>query len=309
MSSEETSDISDSDIDDYEAKYYSQLKTGRYKVKNPDGTYRCPFCAGKKKQDFCFKDLIQHAKGIGVSNRKGKTKANHRAFAKYLSADFGTEDSSSKQLMAMETNPPPNPKQDDQFVWPWMGILVNVPTEWKSGKRVGESATRIKEQLSQFNPLKVHALWNFKGHTGTAVVDFSSDWAGFKDAMAFEKYFEARRFGKKDWDDQKSRGDDMYGWIARSDDYNSEGHVGDHLRKTGDVKTVNELTVEESRKNDILVANLASQIDVKNRHLHELECKYNETALSLSKLMEEKDKLHETYNGGLLNFRIQDYDN
>lgn len=129
MSSEETSDISDSDIDDYEAKYYSQLKTGRYKVKNPDGTYRCPFCAGKKKQDFCFKDLIQHAKGIGVSNRKGKTKANHRAFAKYLSADLGTEDSSSKQLMAMETNPPPNPKQDDQFVWPWMGILVNVPTE------------------------------------------------------------------------------------------------------------------------------------------------------------------------------------
>ncbi|CAA7408438.1 unnamed protein product [Spirodela intermedia] len=297
MSSEETSNISDSDIDDYEANSYLQLKTGRYKVKNPDGTYRCPFCAGKKKQDFCFKDLIQHAKGIGVSNRKGKTKANHRGLAKYLSVDLGTEAGSSKQFMITEPNPPPNPKQDDQFVWPWRGILVNVPTEWKSGRRVGESATRIKEQLSQFNPLKVHALWNFKGHTGTAVVDFSNDWTGFKDAMAFEKYFEARRFGKKDWDGHKNRGHDMYGWIARDDDYNSEGHIGDHLRKTGDLKTVTDLTMEESRKNDILVANLASQIDVKNRHLHELECKYNETALSLTKLMEEKDKLHETYNG------------
>ncbi|CAL9042140.1 unnamed protein product, partial [Musa banksii] len=53
---------------------------------------------------------------------------------------------------------------------------------------------------------------------------------------------------------------------------------------------------EESRKTDRLVANLASQIEVKNKHLQELECKYNETTISLDKMMEERDSLLQAYN-------------
>ena len=52
--------------------------------------------------------------------------------------------------------------------------------------------------------LKVISLWNYKGHTGNAIVDFSKDWAGFKDAMAFESYFEANHLSKKDWYGRKS---------------------------------------------------------------------------------------------------------
>uniref|UniRef100_A0A1D1YNS1 Protein SUPPRESSOR OF GENE SILENCING 3 n=1 Tax=Anthurium amnicola TaxID=1678845 RepID=A0A1D1YNS1_9ARAE len=295
-SSEESSDISDSEIDGYEAKSYSQLQTGKYKITNSDGSYRCPFCPGKKKRDYRYKDLLQHATGIGASNRGGKVKAIHRALAKYLSTDLGSEDGPSLQLMVIEQEPTPKPKQDDQFVWPWMGILVNVPTERKDGRQVGQSGSRLREQLSKFNPLKVIPLWNFKGHTGYAIVDFNKDWAGFKDAMAFENYFEACHFGKKDWYRRKHQGHDMYGWIARADDYNSPGPVGEHLKKNGDLKTVTDLTKEETRKNEKLVANLANQIEVKNKHLQELECKYNETTLSLDKLMEEKDKLHQSYN-------------
>ncbi|MQM06123.1 hypothetical protein Taro_038945 [Colocasia esculenta] len=294
-SSEDTSEISDSEIDDYEAKSYIKLKAGKYRIKNEDDSYRCPFCLGKKVHDYRRKDLLQHATGIGASNRGGKVKANHRALARYLSSDLENEEGPSMQHMVIEQEPTPKPKQDDLFVWPWMGILASVPTEWKNGKHVGGSGTALKEQLSKFNPLKVHPLWNYKGHTGYAIVGFNRDWAGFKDAMAFENYFEARHLGKKDWHG-RSRRHDMHGWIARADDYNSGGPVGEHLKRNGDLKTVTDVTKEQSRKNDKLVANLASQIDVKNKHLQELECKYNETALSLDKLMEENDKLHQTYN-------------
>ncbi|KAJ0979515.1 hypothetical protein J5N97_014989 [Dioscorea zingiberensis] len=294
-SSSEASEISDSEIDDFEDKCYLNLQNKKYIVENENGTYRCPFCVGKKRQEYQYKDLLQHATAIGASNRSGKVKAYHRAVVKFLKKDLAGPDGSSLQLMVIE-NGPTKPKQYEQFVWPWMGILVNVPTEWKNGRQVGESGTRLKEQLSRFNPLKVIPLWNFRGHTGNAIVDFSKDWSGFIDAMSFETYFEAEHHGKKDWYDSKAHAADIYGWIARAEDYESVGPISDHLRKNGDLKTIEELEKEESRKTEKLVANLANQIEVKNKHLQELECKYNETTMSLDKMMEEKDTLHQAYN-------------
>lgn len=294
-SSEEASEISDSEIDDYEAKSYSSLKTGKFKVKNAEKSYKCPFCPGKKKQAYGFKELLQHASGLGASNRGAKVKANHRALAMFLKNDLAEAAEPCMQLMVTEKEPP-KPKEDDHFVWPWMGVLVNVPTEWRNGRQVGESGTRIKEQLSRFNPLKVIPLWNFKGHTGNAIVDFNKDWIGFKDAMAFENYFEAEHLGKKDWYERKHHGTEIYGWVARDDDYDCIGIIGEHLRKNGDLKTVADLAKEESRKTDKLVANLANEIEVKNQHLKELECKYNETNMSLDKAMGEKEALLQAYN-------------
>ncbi|KAJ6799933.1 factor of DNA methylation 5-like [Iris pallida] len=294
--SEEASEISDSEIDDYEAKSYSSLKTGKFKVKNAEKSYKCPFCPGKKKQAYGFKELLQHAAGLGASNRGAKVKANHRALAMFLKNDLAEAAEPCMQLMVTEKELPKPPKEDDHFVWPWMGVLVNVPTEWRNGRQVGESGTRIKEQLSRFNPLKVIPLWNFKGHTGNAIVDFNKDWIGFKDAMAFENYFEAEHLGKKDWYEKKHHGTEIYGWVARDDDYDCIGIIGEHLRKNGDLKTVADLAKEESRKTDKLVANLANEIEVKNQHLKELECKYNETNMSLDKAMGEKEALLQAYN-------------
>jgi hypothetical protein len=191
--------------------------------------------------------------------------------------------------------------RDEQFVWPWMGVLVNVPTEWKNGRHVGESGNRLKEQLSQFCPLKVIPLWNHRGHTGNAIVEFTKDWSGFKNALAFENHFEAEGFGKRDWRVKRLQGSQMYGWVARADDHRCQGPIGDHLRKNGDLKTVANLENEGSRKTDKLVANLASQIDVKNKHVQELELKYNETTASLERMMEQKDQLLHSYNEGIYN--------
>ena len=288
-SSDPLSNINDSDSDDQVENSLLKLKQGTYTVRNPDGSYRCPFCPGRKKGTFSLKDLNQHAEGITASNKRGNIKADHQALVRYLSTN---EADSSLQLMVQE------PKKDDRFVFPWMGILMNVPTKWENGKRVNECPTWMKDQLSQFNPLKIFPLWNFMGHTGAAIVDFAKSWTGFNEAMAFEQFFIAKRLGKRDWEGQKSDGFDMYGWIARGDEYNSPGYIGDHLRKNGDLKTVDEITLEEFQRNHKLMSNLTSQIDVRNRDFHELECKYNDTNFSLNKVMEEKDKLHETYNEG-----------
>ncbi|XP_039129382.1 LOW QUALITY PROTEIN: protein INVOLVED IN DE NOVO 2-like [Dioscorea cayenensis subsp. rotundata] len=293
--SSEDSDISDSEIDHHEDKCYLNLQNKKYVVENANQTYRCPFCSGKKKQEYQYKDLLQHATALGASNRKGKVKAYHRAIVKFLKNDLTETGGSSSQLMVIEEGSI-RPELDEQFVFPWMGVLVNVPTEFKNGRHVGESGTRIREQLSRFNPLKVIPLWNFRGHTGNAIVDFRKDWSGFKDAMSFDNYFEAENRGKRDWYESKTHLTDIYGWIARSEDYNSVGPIGDHLRKNGDLKTIDELEKEESRKKDKLVANLANQIEEKKRHLQELECKYNETTMSLDKMMEERDVLHQAYN-------------
>ena len=53
----------DSEIEIYAEKPYEGLQNGTYKVMSIKGTLRCPFCAGKKKQDYALKDLHQHASG------------------------------------------------------------------------------------------------------------------------------------------------------------------------------------------------------------------------------------------------------
>lgn len=304
-SSGESSDVSDCDVDEYEAKMYSNLTTGRLKVKIRENIYRCPFCAGKKKQDYQYKDLLQHATGVGAApNRKAKLKAKHRALAKFLKKDLVESSGPSLQLMVIEPAKPKGDKKEDKFVWPWMGIIVNIERELKNGKYVGESGTRLKEQLSRFSPIKVHTLWTPRGHTGFAVVDFNKDWGGFKDAMAFENHFESEHFGKKDWHRNRYSGPDIYGWIARAEDYESSDPIGDHLRKKGNLKTVSELSNEENIKNHKLLSTLTTEIEEKNKHLHELECKYNQTTMSLDKMMDEKERLQQKHNKGMLEVSV-----
>ncbi|XP_056167252.1 factor of DNA methylation 1-like [Syzygium oleosum] len=91
-SSEEDSDISDSEILDHIDGPY-ELKSGKYKVKGPNGSLRCPSCTGKKEQDYRYEELCQHAAGVdeGSGNRSGKRKAYHLALAEYLGTDLASE--------------------------------------------------------------------------------------------------------------------------------------------------------------------------------------------------------------------------
>ncbi|KAF0921722.1 hypothetical protein E2562_016995 [Oryza meyeriana var. granulata] len=293
-SSAEESDVSDSDIGAYEDKTYNQLKAGKLKVKHGESTFHCPFCPGKKKQDYSSKDLLQHASGVGAaSKRKAKVKATHVALARYLKVDLASPLESPLQLAIVEYKPTGN---EEKYVWPWMGILANLPTELKGRGFVGESEERLRAQFSRFRPLQVTILWNSKGQVDYAIMKFAKNWFGLKDALAFEKHFNVEKYGKTDWNKRNCRRDDLYGWVARTDDYNSLGPTGKYLRKNGELKAVRDLEHEGKQKKGKRVDYYARQIEENNKHLEELKLMNNQNAMKLDRMMEEKDQLVEEHN-------------
>lgn len=299
-SSGEDTDISDSEIDEYELKAYEELKNGKHQVKMSEESFNCPYCPKKRKGNYQYKDLLQHASALGKANSQKRTardKANHLGLAKYLEKDLGSIAGPSQPVIT-EEEALAECDHTEMFVWPWIGIVVNLRTEFKDGRNVGESGSKLRDQLTRrgFNPTRVHPLWNFRGHSGMAVVEFTKDWSGFTNAMSFEKAYEADHRGKKDWKVTKEHGSDLYAWVARADDYRAKDIVGDHLRKIGDLRTIADIMDDEERKASKLVTKLTNMIEVKEKHLAEMQDKFSETASSLNKLVEEKDKLQNSYN-------------
>jgi hypothetical protein len=88
----------------------------------------------------------------------------------------------------------------------------------------------------------------------------------------------------------------MFGWLAKEEDYKSDDPVGRFLSANGGLKTVPELEQEMYSKNDNLIANLTQYITTQSKYLQELECKCNKINLSLQKVTEESDLLHNRYN-------------
>ncbi|GFZ07936.1 XH/XS domain-containing protein [Actinidia rufa] len=292
-SSDEESDFSDSEINENKEKPYEELKAGKYKVKNTNGTLRCPFCAAKKKQEFKYKDLLQHASGVakGSTNRSAKQKANHLAMAMYLESHLANEVEQPQQEIEL----PPvfeKCKENDLYYWPWTGIVTNIISEPVNGKALDSSEYWLKK-FGKFKPLEVQIFCNDQNKTAQAVVKFDNDWTGFKNAMEFEKSFEVDHCSKKEWKDQKGIPvSNAYGWVARADDYNTEGPVGEYLRKEGELKTIYDLVQEATQDRNKIVSTLANEIDLNNENLDEIQYKCNEKAMSLSRVFEEKDMLH-----------------
>lgn len=292
-SSAEESDISDSEINEYKEKPYGQLKDGTFKVKASSGILRCPFCAGKKKQDYKFKDLLQHARGVskGSSTRSAKQKANHLALATYMETDLAREaDQVIKPSVPQAEDI--TTKQEERFVWPWMGIIVNITAESKGEMTRLEKKYWLKK-FAKFHPTDVETFWNEKERAGQVIVKFSDDFNGYVNATDFEKEFETQQHGKTHWSERKNHpGSGIYCWYARCDDYESSGPLGDYLRVQGNLMTFSEIQHELTKSRQDAVANLTSKIESTNDNLKDMECKYNEKTMTLSRMHEDKDKLH-----------------
>ncbi|GLJ41765.1 hypothetical protein SUGI_0864310 [Cryptomeria japonica] len=92
-------------------------------------------------------------------------------------------------------------------------------------------------------------MWTYEGHQGKVVLEFNKDWQGYNDALSFERSFiKNRRSRKEYYEHERDPGSDLYGWVARAEDYNSGGPVGKHLRLKGDLKAVAQINNEDLRK-------------------------------------------------------------
>ncbi|KAF5199510.1 Factor of dna methylation [Thalictrum thalictroides] len=217
---------------------------------------------------------------------------------KVSEADLVSAVRGSEPEIDMAPAPQTEEKVDDIYVWPWMGIVVNLPIELKDGKYVGSSGSKLKHDLTKhgFNPVKVRPLWNCKCYSGTAIVEFKKDWNGFYNAISFDKYFEADRLGKSDWRARIDHGSQIYGWVAQYDDYHGKGILGENLRKFGDLKTISGIEIEDKRKTNALMSDLSNVIEVKDKNIEEMKCKVEETSSALYKEIGEKEKLVDAYN-------------
>ncbi|XP_030464211.2 factor of DNA methylation 4-like [Syzygium oleosum] len=307
-----------SELEEYEDRYYQELKGRSIRINVSDSLYKCPFCRSAQRRDYCYEDLLKHASRIskdskGISTKEiGKHLALERYLRKHFSRKVNAEDStniglsSAKNDQQLRLSSAKNDQQlrlssaknDQQFVWPWMGVIANIKTEVKDGRFVGESGTKLREELEKkgFNPVRVQPLWNYQGHSGLAVVEFNKDWVGFCNAIAFEKSYETERRGRRDFYVSKDRGDKPFGWLAYDDDYYSKGILGDHLRKKGHLRTLSDKEAEEQRKRSMLVADLQKTLEIKSSRLLEMESKYNETKHSLDNLVTQKDEMLRAHN-------------
>ncbi|GAB4833701.1 hypothetical protein Ancab_031948 [Ancistrocladus abbreviatus] len=295
-STDEEADISESELEDYVGKVYQQLKDGHYRSKLSNGFFRCPFCSGKRKQEYRYKDMLQHATSRGkfCGSSDIKHRSQHRALGAFLEKYHGPIVLSGSST---RTDAHFGHDRNEKFVWPWKGVVANLPIVWKDGRYVGESGSKLRDDLKEkgFNPLKVIPLWNYRGHSGWAIVDFNQDWEGFGHAMMFEKFFESDHRGKNDYLRDKSHGDKLYGWVARQDDYLMKGPVGEHLCKNADLRSIANLQAEEERKNEKLVSSLTNTIEAKKTQCKEMKNKLQETSRSLSNVIKEKDEVMQAY--------------
>ncbi|XP_039161305.1 factor of DNA methylation 4 isoform X2 [Eucalyptus grandis] len=338
-----------SELEEYEDRYYQELKGHYIRIKVSDSHYRCPYC--RSARDYLFEDLLKHASRISKNLKGTSTKeiAKHlaleRYIRKYFSSKVNAENSSNIRLSSAKDDQQltlssakddqqltlssakhdqqltlssakndqqltlfsakndqqltlSSAKNDQQFVWPWMGVIANIETEVKDGRYVGESGTKIRQELEKkgFNPVRVQALWNYRGHSGLAVVEFNKDWVGFCNAIAFEKSYAIERRGKRDFYVSRDRGDKLFGWLAHDDDYYSRGILGDHLRKKGHLRTLSDKEAEEQRQRSMLVADLQKTLEIKSSRLMEMESKYEKTKHSLDNLVTQKDEMLRAHN-------------
>ncbi|CDY37917.1 BnaA06g19000D [Brassica napus] len=243
-SDEEDSDMSESEMEAHADKIYPTLKSGKLKVKLSPQAFKCPYCPNKKKPSFQYKDLLQHASGVGNSNsekRTSKDKASHLALVKYLQQDLSDSAAAEPSSKRQKTGDPiQDCDQDEKLVCPWKGVVVNIPTrKTQDGRSAGESGSKLRDEYIQ-----------------------RGDWNGLHNALLFDKAYQVDGHGKKDWlkkDGPPKTG--LYAWIARADDYNGGTLIGEDLRKKGDLKTIAEVTEEEARKQQKLVQNLTQLLN------------------------------------------------
>ena len=120
------------------------------------------FCAGKKKQNFKYNDLHQHASGVGkcFSNKNAKQKVNHLALTNYLESDLASESEETKL-----------------YWWPWPGIIVNIVKDPKSLEDV-ENTKYWMDRFSEYKPEEVEISWDNQNKIAQTLVRFNNDWTG-----------------------------------------------------------------------------------------------------------------------------------
>ncbi|XP_056168940.1 protein INVOLVED IN DE NOVO 2-like isoform X2 [Syzygium oleosum] len=251
----------------------------------------------KKRKRVCVDEGdLRHA-SVVTKNSSKKRYAKEKDSCVSLEED-SEANQENVNVIELPVDTPVNYCNDQMFVWPWMGIVVDTrPKKVWTRCCVKESKTQVTGELHRkgFSFIRVQALCDYQNPSQIAVVEFGEDWLGFCNALLFERAYDADHHGRKDWYSSKKRKTGTYAWVARADDYNSKCIIGEKLREIGDLKTIAEIVDKDAQKREELVS-LERKLELKNIQLQEMEEKSRQTSNSLRNLITEKEKLEQSYN-------------
>lgn len=94
------------------------------------------------------------------------------------------------------------------------------------------------------------------------------------------------------------RGEKLYGWVAREEDYNSRGIVGKKVKKGRDLRSISQIEEGEKRQMNQLVDNLSQTIERNEKRKQVIEHEHYEASLVLEGLELHNDQLRTTYKEG-----------
>ncbi|BBM99577.1 hypothetical protein MPTK1_1g22140 [Marchantia polymorpha subsp. ruderalis] len=298
-------EYSDDDIETIEEESFKLLESKKVVVENEDGTFRCPYSPSRKKQSYPFKDLLQHAEGVAKGKRGAEAVGQHRALVNYMKKNLSAKASVPvERVHKLELAAPQREGDKDLLVCPWSGVVYNMDNSQlsESGQRVGPGVSEIKKHFEVFSPEKAIVCWGPKGHMGLGVLIFRRDLEGLKDAQAFEKWFIENGQGRRDWEQRNrtgSLGNQLYGWLARKQDYEGRHEIkGDWsvskiLKESGDLTDIAMIGQEMNRMHEQRFQNLKETVYAKNEEfevlLHEVEVA-RRRAEDIKLQLEEKHK-------------------
>nr|GLL43006.1 protein INVOLVED IN DE NOVO 2-like isoform X3 [Ipomoea trifida] len=284
-------DCSNSKLEELKCKYYKDLRDGEDRISGSGKYFRCPYCQDKRGKEYDMQGFLRHSYRIGYTSKSSslRDKARHLGLLKYLERHRYAE---SNARHPSPSDPSTNGANEESFVWPWMGIVVNIRVVYKDGKFVDESGQKLKTELvaKGYNPVKAYTLLANRGFSGYAVVEFNSNFSGFANAMAFAREFELDKHGKQEWY-SSLKDDNLYAWIAGKEEYNSNSIVGNYLRRNGELKTISEIQSDNRRENSQPFSNLINELESKYKECEEMEKMISKTEVVMANVMKEKEEM------------------
>ena len=220
----ERGDIRHSELKDHEYRYYEDLKRGYYKVKISSLSYSCPFCSGKCKDDYNFRELLNHASRVASGSRScdSKKKAKHVALERYMRRHL--DDRGNPEPVAMANRPGLHPV-----------AVTKAPDDDQPDAVANRSGLQRDAVTKLPDDDQYVAVANLAGIQRAAVTKGPS--LHYDQYAAVTKPLGGDHCSKRDYYAPKNRGDRWYGWMAHDDDYHLNNIFGVNLCKTEELKT------------------------------------------------------------------------
>ncbi|KAL2509561.1 Uncharacterized protein Fot_33208 [Forsythia ovata] len=160
-----------------------------------------------------------------------------------------------------------------RIVKPWTVIVANLPVRIENNIRIDNCSINLERRwkrqgylISNFQP-----LYDYRRHSGFALVEFLRDLEGLKSAFLFDISIVEKRQGKAEWDEASEQTNELFAWMTYEEDYNKNDIVGCNLTNGRDLTSVPNIQMQEARHYRMVLYNLRESLHSIAQNIHRSE--------------------------------------